>query len=98
MELTEETLLATMKPNQRYQLIQLERKHGIGAASLRVTLNRMIDAGQIKRELRRRLTVYYLPAPARIVVQSTTKPWVMPDGLREAQERCGELRVHASKF
>jgi predicted transcriptional regulator len=97
--MTDDSIYAALKPGQRYTLSQLAKKHNVGTSSLRVTLNRMIDAQMIQSERQGKAIVFYVPhAQAEIPKLPAMKVYRVPTVMQEHMERVQVEREIKSRF
>jgi predicted transcriptional regulator len=97
--MTDTDILERFKPGQRYTLSQLAKRHNVGTSSLRVTLNRMIDAQMIKNERNGKTTVFFVPhAAVEAKGLPAMKPYRLPQVMLDQAARCVDARMIKSKF
>lgn len=90
-------LLAGFVPGARYTMARLMKMHGVGRASLQVSLGRLMAQNLLHDEMRGRMVVYFVrPAPV-IIAAPSLRPLRLSVEMQYARDRCAELYIHPSK-
>jgi hypothetical protein len=87
---------AIMKPGKSYSARSLAETFGIATPTMRHILSAAV--GECVIESRLGNGVRYYELPAEVAPPPATTPLTISREMRAAQERCGELRVHQSKY
>ncbi len=94
--ITIDMLLAFIKPAKSYQMRMIAAGFGVTSEALRPVLEAAIAEGVVDTLTSNGVHLYRLPE--RPASASAMKPLKISREMRAAQERCGELRVHPSRF